>query len=922
MAEFSELIARGGGARLAFGLVIEGVGAFVSDASRSYQGRNPWSPDNFAAYEGLDASEVVTDERADFLGAELDAGGLTLVIRDTHNDIATATFGSPRPSRRTFLGSDLTSSATTVTVVDTTGWPTAGYLHIGREAIRYTGKTATSFTGCTRGALGTLACAHTLETVGPSGAPVPDIGVTDKPLTVMERRAQLYLFIDDVASASGDVIWRGIVKGVESTADLSGYQITLAHVSCLLDQEFGSKLRPFGLRGFYFSDEDPFELVIAEHSSSYYDSDPAHIFDIVLTGFYETLDQLRDAISTALGTSTNWHTIGTGATALPENDDYTCVLFDGNLAVQFRTGSPAYWVSIVMCHRVVVGLLESGGDFGTTWVREVETPVADGDRFGVAVNTTYAVTPKRPSPAPIAYARVGRTGTRGAGVEVPDYPPNRVYYQGDIDGDSITSFEAALGDRSRGTFTVTTHVGASDYFEVTLVTSTHGAPIGGDGALLVTEASGITLVSTPESRIQFAPVVQFDGALRWDELLSELISLTPTSGASGTTPWLPSAEFDTSDITAQTLAAYGAEFAKHWEIRKPTNLRDLIGPELQILGLCWTSSYGSTLTVRKIEVTTASTTTAADLSDRSTDPRDRRMAAGVGVIEQRDGIVNTALVRFGYDAKSEEYADVYISAHMRDSAQHFGEHSITIEPIGEEIPASDTIIAAMRDALRASALVATHSYPYAHVTLSMIPGAHLWGVILGDIVSITDRRIPFNGRRGLEAQRGQVVGKTVRYSGPGAPSVDLTVRLAEHNAGGYAPSARVYHDTPLAVSNTRIRMRAENWDSDAPSSGTRYDYAHFQVGDVVTIHQEDTATAATETVTITRIDTTNHYLYVDPAVTLSMNTAGTIWAVKFADYDDATNEPESAPSQHAYCWIADDSYRLGLDEDDAKLFAA
>lgn len=921
MAEFSELIARGGGARLAFGLVIEGVGAFVSDASRSYQGRNPWSPDQFAAYEGLDASEITTEESADFLGAELNAGGLTLVIRDTHNDIATATFGSARPSRRTFLAADLTSSATTVTVVDTAGWPDAGYLHIGREAIRYTGKTATTFTGCTRAALGTLACAHDLEIVGPSGVAIPDIGVTDKPITVMERRAQLYVFIDDVASASGDAIWRGFVKGVESTADLSGYQVTLAHVSCLLDQEFGSKLRPFGLRGFYFSDEDPFELVIAEHASAYFGSAPAHVFDLVLTGFYETLDQLRDAVTTALGASANWHTIGTGATALPENDDYTCVLFDGSLAVQLRTGSPAYWVTIVRCHPLVVGELPSG-DFGGSWMQTMETPTPGGDVFGVSANTTYVLAPKQPKPAPLAYARVGRNATRGVGVEAPEYPPNRVYYQGDIDGDSVTSFEATLGDRSRGTFTVATHVGASDYFTVTLAVSTHGPPMGGDGALLVTEASGITLVSTPENRLTFAPVLTL-GALRWDELLSDLIVLTPTSGASGTTPWLPSAEFNTTDIRAQTLAASGAEFVKHWEIRKPTKLRDLLGPELQILGLCWTSSYGSTLTVRKIEVTTASTATAFDLSDRSADPRDRRQAVGAGVIEQRDGIVNTALVRFGYDAKSEEYADVHIAAHMRDSAQHFGEHSITIEPIGEEIPTSDTIIAALRDSLRASALVATHSYPYAHVTLSQIPGAHLFGVILGDIVSITDRRIPFNGRRGLESQRGQVVGKVVRWTGAGAPSVDLTVRLAEFNAGGYAPSARVYYSSPLGVSNTRIRMRAENWDSDAPTSGTRYDYAHFRVGDRITIHQEDTSTAATQEVTITRIDTTSHYLYVDPAVTLSMNTAGTIWAVKFSDYDTADNEPDSpAPAQRAYCFIADDSYRLGLDEDDAKLFAA
>lgn len=57
----------------------------------------------------------------------------------------------------------LTIGATTVNVSSTTGFPTVGFISIDAEIIKYTGKTATSFTGCTRGADGTTAASHLLN---------------------------------------------------------------------------------------------------------------------------------------------------------------------------------------------------------------------------------------------------------------------------------------------------------------------------------------------------------------------------------------------------------------------------------------------------------------------------------------------------------------------------------------------------------------------------------------------------------------------------------------------------------------------------------------------------------------------------------------------------------------------------------------
>jgi len=60
----------------------------------------------------------------------------------------------------TLLNGALTASATTVTVDSTNSFPEQGRLKIEQEEILYTGKTATTFTDCIRGARGTVATSH------------------------------------------------------------------------------------------------------------------------------------------------------------------------------------------------------------------------------------------------------------------------------------------------------------------------------------------------------------------------------------------------------------------------------------------------------------------------------------------------------------------------------------------------------------------------------------------------------------------------------------------------------------------------------------------------------------------------------------------------------------------------------------------
>jgi hypothetical protein len=65
----------------------------------------------------------------------------------------------------TLLSGSLNNSAVTITVDDTKDFPEQGRLKVDDEEIFYTGKTPTTFTGCTRGVRGTVAVSHSDDAV-------------------------------------------------------------------------------------------------------------------------------------------------------------------------------------------------------------------------------------------------------------------------------------------------------------------------------------------------------------------------------------------------------------------------------------------------------------------------------------------------------------------------------------------------------------------------------------------------------------------------------------------------------------------------------------------------------------------------------------------------------------------------------------
>jgi hypothetical protein len=69
-------------------------------------------------------------------------------------------YGAFQDTAYTTLNGGINNAVTTITVVSTAGFLTAGEIRIANEVITYTGVTPTTFTGCTRGARGSANVAH------------------------------------------------------------------------------------------------------------------------------------------------------------------------------------------------------------------------------------------------------------------------------------------------------------------------------------------------------------------------------------------------------------------------------------------------------------------------------------------------------------------------------------------------------------------------------------------------------------------------------------------------------------------------------------------------------------------------------------------------------------------------------------------
>lgn len=139
-----------------------------------------------------------TTEHTTLLSAVLNAGATTVTVDSTA--------GFPIPSSTT-LSSGINDTVQTIPVTSTVNinapFPDSGTLYIGSEQITYTGKTSTSFTGCTRGANSTSAASHSNAAT-----------ITTEPLVIYIGSEQI-----TYTNVTNNT-FTGCVRGANSTSDV------------------------------------------------------------------------------------------------------------------------------------------------------------------------------------------------------------------------------------------------------------------------------------------------------------------------------------------------------------------------------------------------------------------------------------------------------------------------------------------------------------------------------------------------------------------------------------------------------------------------------------------------------------------------------------------------------------------------------
>lgn len=284
-------------------LQITGLPYIFSTGSINPNGSDAWySSGNYSGilpymkYEGVCFSEY-----SSFIDGTLDVDSISLSLSDTAGGM-TSQISSWRSRNFTRLTSTLTDSATTVSVVSTSGFTAEkSVIWIGQEAIFYTALTGTTFTGCTRGYYGTIATEHKVDF---DARPLPLMpSVLSGPQTLANRRANIYLATleADGSLSPSTCIYRGYLStGLD--AGSGEWRINVDHISKIFTRQVGLNLPKTKIQNcYYYSGGTTYGVSYVrcqeknESWSSYKDQ------SITLNeGFYNNSDHLMNVLNALL----------------------------------------------------------------------------------------------------------------------------------------------------------------------------------------------------------------------------------------------------------------------------------------------------------------------------------------------------------------------------------------------------------------------------------------------------------------------------------------------------------------------------------------------------------------------------------------------------------------------------------------------
>lgn len=809
----------------------------------------------------------------------LDVGAVTVTLSDVGYE-ATALFSSDDTITATYLTAEVSATATTVNVVSTSAFASSGVFYLDREAIAYSGKTGTSFTGCTRGQYGSTATRHTYATAQGTGMGNPQArdavgNPVGYPASVWFGRVFNNVLIDVELQFVGNI---GV--GAALADDGDEWVLNLDHAVKKLSQPI--RAQPVLVSGYAHAGNLGVRTSTppGRGAASPDLTNPAWLqfYSGSTVNYYVTLT--GDANTTDRG---GWH---------PTREAFVNAL---DQAGRTALGSDTFSASLLPSGTLrVVSLLASanGVNFCFPW---------DQGLNGVPSATSQVITSTRPMPEAWVPITIGAT----LYFNDSDYAtiPSVPVLDAGAAATNTDAFYCLAFDRSGEVplYAAIETLGSSggvNYATINPLVSSSLTPPQGATEQTTQLFRGARIagwVIEKPTNARLALLVRSDS---WVAALRYAVCAVNDALADSTAE-----VFDWDDIEATvSLRASPAGASREYVIDLNESVLSVIVNEAALNGYALALKNGRITFVRVAEFAvtepTDDTITSGDLQHDCV-PR-YELAA--------DGITNTYELAFSGGSKA-TYVD-------QTSRARYGQGRTAIKaryPNGTYL--TDTAAQLyLRVATVAVQSLGPHRYPYRMVTV--VCALDKVGIQTGALLDLSLWRIPNqSGTRGLTNVIAQVMSRTPAFYGDQAGGTTLTLRLNPSAVAGYAPAmlvaasgisgAIVTADTSTAFGTSCFAIAGRD-----PTDG-------FVAGDKVRLIEIDNDSPAAST-SHTVVSVTGSTLELNPApnATFVALSAGQLNVMVIYDNWDVVVTAQ----QVGWCYLAESDGTL--DGDLPRLYAA
>lgn len=797
--------------------------------------------------------------------------------------LATASFAQS-PTLTTWLTAEFAAADVTATVRSTTGWPTSGYFWVDSEAVKYTGTSPTTFTGCSRGQYSTIAQKHYITT----GSLLRYPQVTNRPVTMAGARAYVYAYgQNDDPVGAGTLVWQGLVSRDPSHSG-AAWSFSIEPMTAALDRSVNSDIaEPVHPRGISYNAWRPFGLAFSDGPGNVYPI----MFPVVAgdTGFFASNADFVDYLNTKIVACGVIAATGTTVWAVADGEQswhLECLssALSNEVFVVESFSLPGHSVDPIFN-----GEPTPDPRPPSTTNIPVSTFAATAHYYWMPLATSL------PGAGSVPRGYFGRVfrGDPAAPAVLGTYPPERLYLGGAIDATGLTG--AAIEWKNLGPWTQTDAL--VDIFASSAVNRSIDC---GRAAIAAPEDMfhGFTSAALPEIRLgrRFLE----EGNL--GDFLSAVVALNADGINAGSVPSLRTDDFETLPAIFPAVLDRVVNSRTYFSFGE-VNLAEIVKAE------CLLAGYGLGLTdagkIRFYELVPPVYDGLASLSDAFTGERTIIDAAlvsdGLASFEPLSrGLANQVAVMRGYDSVEDDYTERPVI--VRDVAA-FGQsprpRTITIEPKSSMFGGVETYPEIVS---RAQKLFSLFAYPYANVRVDC--DLRYFSRRHGHTIYLTSSHIPdvVTGTMGVTLLPMLVTGREVEIS---AGKVTLYGYATQSNVAGYVPEFFIATESNVSGNTWTLNLTVGSYSAKQ----------FFAVGYRVRVWRWDSTTAGVVTGIVDSV-TDDDTIVVTFAASAAALTADT-WVVGWATGADtlATDQTKSA-----YLAGSDGLVDIGATDIAAKVF--